>query len=190
MTNHKLRTRSLSALMATAMVAVSLAGCGAPAKSESSTGSSSLPATASSASAVSSAPESKAEGVQLPLTDQPVTLTVWRPLHPSAAKYITNTSETDSAVALEKATGVHVEYTHPPVGQESTSFSILLASGDYPDITQMNNVEYPGGGDAALNDGVFLKLNDLIDKYAPDYKALRESSEEKRKMTITDNGNI
>ncbi|MEG1875006.1 MAG: extracellular solute-binding protein, partial [Angelakisella sp.] len=137
-----------------------------------------------------SAPESKAEGVQLPLTDQPVTLTVWRPLHPSAAKYITNTSETDSAVALEKATGVHVEYTHPPVGQESTSFSILLASGDYPDITQMNNVEYPGGGDAALNDGVFLKLNDLIDKYAPDYKALRESSEEKRKMTITDNGNI
>ena len=41
-------------------------------------------------------------------------------LHPTAAKYITNTAETESAKALEEQTGVHVEYIHPAVGQEAT----------------------------------------------------------------------
>lgn len=133
---------------------------------------------------------STAFATELPLTTSGETLTVWRMLHPTAAKYITNTAETESAKALEEQTGVHVEYIHPAVGQEATAFSLLLASGEYPDIIQMNNLEYPGGGDAAIEDGVFIRLNELIDEYAPNYKKWRESSEENMKMTTTDEGNI
>lgn len=133
---------------------------------------------------------STAFATELPLTTSGETLTVWRMLHPTAAKYITNTAETESAKALEEQTGVHVEYIHPAVGQEATAFSLLLASGEYPDIIQMYNLEYPGGGDAAIEDGVFIRLNELIDEYAPNYKKWRESSEENMKMTTTDEGNI
>jgi len=135
-------------------------------------------------------PADDSEEIALPLVDTPTTLSIWRPLHPTAAQYIQNTSETYSAMALEEATGVTIEFIHPPVGQESSAFSLLLASGNYPDIVQMNAVQYPGGGDAGIDEGVFLRLNELIDQHAPNYKALRESSEEKRKMTITDEGNI
>lgn len=127
---------------------------------------------------------------ELPLATGGETLTVWRPLHSTAAKYITNTGETETAKALEELTGVKVEYIHPAVGQEATAFSLMLASGDYPDIVMLTGIEYPGGGDAAIEDGVFIRLNELIDEYAPHYKALRESTDEKRKMTITDTGNI
>lgn len=127
---------------------------------------------------------------ELPLASGGEELSVWRALHTVAAKYITNTAETISAQVLEEQTGVKVSYTHPAVGQESTAFSLLLASGDYPDIVQFMSLEYPGGGDAAIDDGVFIRLNELIDEHAPNYKKWRESSEEKMKMSITDESNI
>lgn len=175
--------RSMSFVLSGLLALGALSAC-KPADSSSQATSSAAPSESISSSSAA------LTDVKLPLVDEPVTLTIWRPLHPSAAKYIQNTEETFTAKALEAATGITIKYIHPPVGQEATAFSLMLTSGEYPDIIQMNSVSYPGGGDTGIDEGVFLRLNDLIDEYAPNYNYWRNSSEEKRKMTITDEGNI
>ena len=52
------------------------------------------------------------------------------------------------------------------------------------------SVTYNGGWDKAVEDGIYLKLNDYIEQYAPNYQAIRDISDEHRKMSITDSGTM
>ncbi len=131
------------------------------------------------------------DDIQLPLTDTPVTLTYWWPWEPDVQKMVTTVADTLTAQVMEELTGVHIEYIHPPIGQESEAFSVMLASGDLPDMIYFsNNVKYPGGGVAGVDDGVLLQLNDLIEKSAPNYTFWRNYTEDHRRQTITDDGII
>ena len=38
----------------------------------------------------------------------------------------------------------------------------------------MNDIPITGGPDKWIDDGIILRLNELIDAYAPNYKAMRE----------------
>jgi len=128
----------------------------------------------------------------LPIVSKQTTLKVWMPMDQDYTKTMKNIGESEYYKELEKRTGVHIDFIHPAIGQESASLNLLISSGDYPDIIQTtpNFVEYPGGEDKAISDGVFLKLNDFVKKYAPNYNELINSTEEIRKGTITDSGNI
>ncbi|MGI6040553.1 MAG: extracellular solute-binding protein, partial [Clostridiales bacterium] len=75
-------------------------------------------------------------------------------------------------------------------GQELTSYNLLITSGDYPDMIYHGSVTYNGGWDKAVEDGIYLKLNDYIEQYAPNYQAIRDISDEHRKMSITDSGTM
>lgn len=70
-----------------------------------------------------------------------------------------------------------------------SQFNIMLASGTYPDIIYVPGT-YPGGVAKLVEDGVAIPLNELIDKYAPNYKKLLDEHPEIKKQVMLDDGTI
>ena len=72
-----------------------------------------------------------------------------------------------------------------------TDFSLLVASGDYPDILVGQwNTAYSGGIDRAIEDGIIIPIDDYIEEYAPDYLAALESDPDYMKNARTAQGYI
>ncbi len=131
--------------------------------------------------------------VTLPIVTKPFTVKIWAPNGDGIQKTMKTLAESEYYKELEKRTGVSVEFIHPPIGQQNDSFNLMIASGNYPDIIEIIHpygYMFPGGYDKAIEEGIILKLNDLVDQYAPNYKKLLNSSEQMRKESLTDAGNI
>ncbi|WP_325176765.1 extracellular solute-binding protein [Paenibacillus alkalitolerans] len=88
----------------------------------------------------------------------------------------------------QKKTGVQLEFTAPPTNQGKETLNVMLASGDLPDMIEYNFLSFPGGPEKAISDGYILKLNDLIDKHAPNLKKYLQEHPEIDKMVKTDSG--
>lgn len=117
------------------------------------------------------------------------TITWWKRLKPEVALHYTSINETPFMEGLEERTGVEIEFIHPPTGQEKEQFGLLLADGDFPDVIEYNWLtSYPGGPQKAIKDGVVLPLNDIIDKYCPNFKAYLQENPDVDKMIKTDSG--
>lgn len=114
-----------------------------------------------------------------------VTLDVWMP----ANRNIPDMNNHSIQKQVEKLTGIKVNFITPPVGQEADAFTLMMSSGDLPDII-IEPGRYPGGFEAGVNDGAYLDLTDLMEKYAPNYSAWRNSDETRRKTTVTDSGRL
>ncbi|MDO4328492.1 MAG: extracellular solute-binding protein [Lachnospiraceae bacterium] len=92
---------------------------------------------------------------------------------------------------IAKNTGVDVQFIHPPTGQESDSFSLLIAGGEYPDMIHYDwGNAVAGGPDKAIEEGVILELSDLIEQNCPNLKAFLEKYPEIKATMTTDKGNI
>lgn len=89
----------------------------------------------------------------------------------------------------QKNTGVSLEFSAPPTGQAKEALNVLLASGDLPDMVEYNFLSFPGGPEKAIGDGYIIKLNDLIDQYAPNLKKYLQENPDVDKMIKTDSGN-
>ena len=89
---------------------------------------------------------------------------------------------------LEKKTGVHVEFIHPPAGQGAEKFNLLIASREFPDVIEYNWKKYQGGGSKAVSDGVALPITDLARKYAPNFIKQIESNDDVAKAAKTRDG--
>ena len=125
------------------------------------------------------------------VTDEPVTLTLWMDISAhDVSNIIGNLQDMDILKALEEKTGVHIELITPPVGEAETSFSLMLASGKYPDIVVGFDYYYAKGGDSAIDDGIIYDLKDLVAQYAPNYSAVRTASKYREIGTVTDNGRM
>jgi len=125
------------------------------------------------------------------LTEEPVTLTLWADTKNNGAvgTLIEKLDDMEMLKAMEEKTGVRIECITPPVGEDETAFSLMLASGKYPDIIIGFHNYYAYSGDTAIEEGIIVNINDLLD-YAPNYKAAMEASEFRTKSVITDEGNI
>lgn len=121
---------------------------------------------------------------------EPITFRYWTPVHVASVKIIKDFSENEAYKEKMKRTGINIEFIHPSMGQEKEQYQLMIASNDLPDLIQHNGISYTGGPDKAIQDGIYLRLNELIDKHAPNYKKIRESNREVGKLTITDEGNI
>lgn len=119
-----------------------------------------------------------------PIVKKPVTLTAMVSRHSSQPEW----KEILAWQEYEKMTGIKIEW------QELTSEvtekrNLALASGDYPDlfyradITDIELIKYG-------SQGVFIALNNLIDKYAPNFKALAEQHPSLIKAARMPDGNI
>lgn len=89
----------------------------------------------------------------------------------------------------QKKTGVKLKFTAPPTNQAKEALNVMLASGDLPDMIEYDFLgAFPGGPEKAIKDGYILKLNDIIDKYAPNLKKYLKDNPNIDKMVKTDNG--
>lgn len=91
---------------------------------------------------------------------------------------------------MERRTGIHIKFLHPPMGQENEQFNLMMASNDLPDMIYYGWQGIPGGPAKAINDGSIIKLNDLIDKYAPNLKKILEENPDVRKQVELDDGTL
>ena len=63
-------------------------------------------------------------------------VTWWVPLSGNVSAKAGSLNETPFAEALQKETGIEVEFIHPASGSESEKFNIMISSGSMPDIVE------------------------------------------------------
>jgi len=114
---------------------------------------------------------------------------VWGQFGGPSRQRISDFSENLAYMEKERITGVTIEWLHPPLGQEAEQFSLMMAALDLPDILQGAN-HYRGGFQAGINDGVFIRLNELIEEHAPYYYSLINFNADIRREAFTDQGYI
>ena len=155
--------------ISTCMVVSFLAGCGRQNDSSSNTletkqGTKAEQENAMAQDSVQEQEEStgvQGSGIIFPLEEQ-VTLTMWAPFNVNAASVMEDFNGSVVFQEMEKMTNVHIEFIHPAIGQDSEQFNLMIASQEYPDMIMGGISNSKGGGDLAVEEGVFLQLNDLI----------------------------
>lgn len=118
------------------------------------------------------------------------TLTMWMPLSTKVSSFITDLNEVKAFQVLEEKTGVHIQFLHPPVGEEADQFNLMVASGDLPDMIYYQWQVLSGGPGKYIDDGVIIPLNDLIKANCPNYQALMEQYPDADKQSRMDDGTI
>lgn len=94
---------------------------------------------------------------------------------------------------LMKKFNVKLDFRHPPSASTAAQdqFNLMVASRQLTDIIEWNWLEnYPGGPTKAMQDKVIIRLNEYIDKYAPNFKRYLEKNPEVKRMITTDDGDI
>ncbi|WP_438444052.1 extracellular solute-binding protein [Gorillibacterium sp. sgz5001074] len=140
------------------------------------------------AAASPAASQAAGAAVTYPLkTDK--TLTYWGELNGNLTGVKASHTEVPFFQEWQKRTGVPLKFVAPPTGQAKEALNVMLASGDLPDMIEFNFLnDFPGGPEKAIKDGYILKLNDLIDKHAPNLKQYLKEHPEVDKMVKTDSG--
>ena len=183
----KRMTKLLSLFTATMMVTSALTGCGSK---EEETQTAQTSANESSAS-VESTSEAASEGVEefsYPM-ESGHTVVYWMELNSAASANFLSMDETEFGKALQEQTGIEIEYQHPASGQAKEQFNLMLADGNLPDIIEWKWLtDYTGGPAKAIEDGVVIPLNDIIDEYCPNLKAYLEEHPDIDKEIKTDDG--
>ncbi|MCL2069282.1 MAG: extracellular solute-binding protein, partial [Oscillospiraceae bacterium] len=157
--------RKIIALFLTLAMVVSLAACASPAEPAAPPPAASTPAASTPAA---SAPAAPAEPTPVYPIDTNVTLRYWLTLQSNWLPLAANQGETEFGKEWVSRTGVNVEWIHPPQGGEQEAFTVLIASGNLPDVIEWNWVsDYPGGSTGAIQDRVILDLTDIIPEHSP-----------------------
>ncbi|MWV46094.1 extracellular solute-binding protein [Paenibacillus sp. HJL G12] len=97
-------------------------------------------------------------------------LTYWAELNGNAAGIKTTFNQVPFFQEWQRRTGVQLTFIQPPANQAKEAINVLLASGELPDMMEYEWINYPGGPEKAINDGYILRLNEAIDRYAPNLK--------------------
>jgi putative aldouronate transport system substrate-binding protein len=170
---RKTSRKTIPALLAALLVGSTLAGCSGN--------------NGEKDAATPSAGASVAPAVVYPIqTDK--TLSYWGALPNNLVGVKSKHADVPFYQEWQKRTGIKVNFTAPPANQVNESFNVMLASGELPDMVEYNFFSFPGGPEKAIKDGYILKLNDLIDKHAPNLKKFLQKNPEIDKMVKTDNG--
>jgi putative aldouronate transport system substrate-binding protein len=122
------------------------------------------------------------------ISEELIELTIWQTF---TADYIASMNDSEFTKELARRTNVLLKFQEASSADATTAYNLMLNSGDYTDIVRPGSdaAAYTGGPDKAIEDGVFLRLNELIEKYAPNYSA-RRSKPHIAKQTVTDAGNM
>ncbi|MBO9605622.1 MAG: extracellular solute-binding protein [Paenibacillaceae bacterium] len=182
---HLKQKRIGTALAATLLLGSVTAACSSNSSSSGSSGSpSKAPASTSPGASASAAPSASTYPLK---TDK--TLTYWGELPGNLVGVKSSHADTPFFQEWQKKTGVPIKFTTVPANQGKEQLNILLASGDLPDMIEYNFTnDFPGGPEKAIKDGYILRLNDVIDKWAPNLKKYLKEHPEVDKMAKTDSG--
>jgi putative aldouronate transport system substrate-binding protein len=122
---------------------------------------------------------------EFPVVKEKVTLRFFAPQAASIEDMETN----EFTLEYEKKTNVHIEWELVPSASLAEKKSLSLASGDYPDVYFASAI--------SLNEemlygpvGVFIPLNDLLDKYSIHFNTLRKAFPTIDEQISAPDGNI
>lgn len=177
--------KKVLALLLALMLMLALVACGGTAQPSATP---SAPAEASPSAPAASASSAPEDSLTYPIvTDGSVTLTWFMPIFSAmpSTKY-EDVSENYAFSQIIKHTGINLKIESPSPEMAGEKFNLMVTSGEYTDIATS---DYVGGGDKAIADEVFLRLNELMDKYAPDYMALLNADPNNLRDATTDEGN-
>ena len=163
----------MTAILSSLMLLATLAACG-----NQSTGGKETPAPApggSSSPTASTEPTAAPKtGITYPL-EKPITITAYfsKPTNLQVDDFAT----TEYSKELEKRTNVHVDYIHPPAGDDGATFQLMVAARDLPDVIfgVFGGAAYPGGLNQAKEEGLIIPLTPYLEEYAPDYYKTMQS---------------
>ena len=125
--------------------------------------------------------------IALPLTEEDVTLSLWTDFLPPLFAAMNGMEDNSVYIELEKRTGVDLDITSVAITDASTQASLLVASGDFPNLWYGFVNYYGGTVDSAVDDEIVYNLADYKDSM-PNYFAMIDENEELRKDTYTDSG--
>jgi putative aldouronate transport system substrate-binding protein len=101
----------------------------------------------------------------------PPTLSYYRTPPGVIATLVDSWEEAPIWQAYQERVGVNIEFVQIPQ-DAANHLSLLIASGDYPDMIENFWGNYPGGPAQAIIDEVILPLNDVFEQSAPNLSAL------------------
>ncbi|KAB8134181.1 extracellular solute-binding protein [Gracilibacillus oryzae] len=122
-----------------------------------------------------------------PIVDEEITLSMLAPG--------TGLAEWEDMPTLQEyseMTNINFEYETPPLSDFQTKLNLAFASGEIADIIfgASTNELTPGMEVDYGQQGILLPLEDLIEEYAPNFKALMEENPELERSITTTDGHI
>jgi putative aldouronate transport system substrate-binding protein len=131
-------------------------------------------------------PDDNFNSEDMPIVDDKTTLTFMTGHFPKSAKDWNNVASMET---MEKLSNIHVEWGFVPWEDREEKRNLALASGEYPEVLHRTAI---GAADVAKygEQGVFLALNDAIDKYMPNLKKILDENDDMRKGVTQPDGNI
>lgn len=114
-------------------------------------------------------------------------LTFWQWVNGNVSANYPSFEATPLAGWLEEATGVKVDWIDDHSNTDE-AFQLMTTADKLPDIIGHGWLSYSGGTTGAYEDGLAIKLNDVIDQYMPNLKAYLEANPDIDKMIKDDNG--
>lgn len=124
-----------------------------------------------------------------PLVDETETLRFFATMSPMITGYIENYGDNAAVQALEKLTGVHIEYACYIPENAQTQFNLQAAAGSLPDILMGATEYYAGGMDIAVEENILLNLADYLDE-CPNYREILELAPKMKSSLTTEAGNL
>lgn len=129
---------------------------------------------------------------KLPIANGDVTLSIYTNIPDGAVAVYKSLDEHPVFKVIERQTGLKFTYVTPPQGDDGTFFNTTIASGVIPDIIRNTSFSsYPGGPQAAIDDGVLADITDLVSQYGYYFKKAMASYDENiYKNMLSDDGRL
>lgn len=108
------------------------------------------------------------EPVALPIVDEPMDVTLWSIIRPTAAAYIQTTDDIYLYGEIRDRTNINFDCILVSLDTASEKFTLMAASSDFTDVVQDFNY-YSTGINGGLEDEVIYDLYDDVMEYAPNY---------------------
>lgn len=180
----KKTSRLLAILLALLMMFALFAGC-----KDTPEPSGAAATTPAATSPVASAPPVETEPpAYFPLAETE-TITYWYVYPPFFASFLATPADGQYFKTMEERTNVHVDFELASTETSGELFSIMAAAENYPDLVQQGETFFKGGGDASIEEDAFIRLNELIAEFSPEYVAALDEFDAWKDVT-TDGGNI
>lgn len=123
---------------------------------------------------------------EFPIASEPVSLSMF--VHTRLGVDSYDMDDNKFTQWLTEQTGIDLTFVVAPEQSAVEKLNVLLASGDYPDVISVgiDRVQAKVLGEQ----GIYLRLNDYIDEYAPTLKKILEDNPEFAQTISTPDGSI
>ncbi len=150
------------------------------------------PTSPSTSKEPSSPGDNEDDVLSYPVPGERTTFEIWASGFNSSNKYgYTTFNDYPAYAELEQRTNVHIDWILPADTTDvQASFSLVIASQDYPDSFQGVMDLYTGGMDSYVENEIIIDIKDIVEKYSPDYNQYFKSDDEFRKGFVSDTGNM